>query len=72
MPQRIPKIQIGRRQVSEYHEGGMPFGLGDGLALTVTYVTGEPQSILKLRLSGTLGLLTGPASSHMMYQKERT
>jgi hypothetical protein len=26
----IPKIQIGQRQVSEYQEGGMSFGLGYG------------------------------------------
>lgn len=26
----------------------MSFGLGDGLTLTVTYVIGEPQAILKL------------------------
>jgi hypothetical protein len=24
------KIQVGERQVSEYPEEGMPFGLGDG------------------------------------------
>jgi hypothetical protein len=28
----IPKIQTAQRQVSEYQEGGMPFGLGHGLA----------------------------------------
>jgi hypothetical protein len=44
----ILKIQIGERRISEYQEGGMPFGLGDGLALTVVYVTVEPQAILKL------------------------
>ncbi|MCG3260713.1 MAG: hypothetical protein H7644_13255 [Candidatus Heimdallarchaeota archaeon] len=42
------KIQIGERQVSEYQEGDTPFGLGDGLALTVVYVTAKPQAILKL------------------------
>ena len=26
----IPKIQTGQRQVFEYQEGGMPFGLGYG------------------------------------------
>jgi len=28
-------IKIGQRQVSEYQEGGMPFGLGYGLALVI-------------------------------------
>lgn len=35
-------------QVSEYQDGGMPFGLGDGLALTIVYVPIKPQAILKL------------------------
>ena len=48
-PSSIPKIQIGQRQVSEYQKGGMPFGLGDGLALAFAHVTVEPQPILKLR-----------------------
>ena len=34
-PQSILKIQIGQRKVSEYQEGVPPFGLDDGLALTV-------------------------------------
>jgi len=42
------KIQIGQGQVSEYQEGGMPFGLDDGFALTLVYVLIEPQAILKL------------------------
>ena len=29
------EIQVGERRVSEYQEGGMPFGLGDGLALNL-------------------------------------
>jgi hypothetical protein len=29
----------------------MPFGLGDGLALTVAYVIVEPQAILKLHVA---------------------
>lgn len=31
-PQAIPKTQIAQRQVSEYQEGGVPFGLGYGQA----------------------------------------
>ena len=30
------KIQVGERQVSEYQEGGIPFGLGYGIALNRT------------------------------------
>ena len=45
---KSPKAKIGERQVSEYQEGDTPFGLGDGLALTVVYVTAKPQAILKL------------------------
>ena len=37
-PQAIPRIQTGQTQVSEYQEGSMPFGLGDGLAVSVAYV----------------------------------
>lgn len=48
MLQRIPKIQIGQRQVYLFQEGGMPFGSGDGLALIVVYVPVESQAILKL------------------------
>jgi hypothetical protein len=48
----------------------MPFGLSDGLALSVVYVTVEPQAILRLRLRGTLGLLTVIFDSHMMCEKE--
>ena len=36
-PQAIPRIQIGQRQVSEYQEGGIPFGLGYGFPVTVAY-----------------------------------
>ena len=32
----------------------MPFGLGDGLALTAAYVTVEPQAILKPYVSCVL------------------
>ena len=38
----VPKIQIAHRQVSEYQKGGMPFGLGDGLAVTVVCATVTP------------------------------
>jgi hypothetical protein len=47
-PAAIPKIQIGQRQVSEYQEGGMPFGLGNGPAPSVVYATVKPQAVLKL------------------------
>ena len=52
--QGILKIQIGLRQVFEYQDGGMPFGLGDGLALIVVYVTVELQAILKPYVSCVL------------------
>ena len=32
-PQAIPETQTTQRQVSEYQQGGMPFGLGDGASL---------------------------------------
>jgi hypothetical protein len=51
--QGILKIQIGPRQVFEYQDGGMPFGLG-GLALIVVYVTVELQAILKPYVSCVL------------------
>jgi len=44
-PQAIPGTQAGQRQIFEYQEGGMPFGLGDGLALTVVCVLVKPQAI---------------------------
>ena len=44
-PQAIPKIQIGQRQVYLFQEEGMPFGLSDGLTLTVVYVLVKPQAI---------------------------
>jgi hypothetical protein len=61
VPYRIPKIQIGQRQVSEYQEGGMPFGLGDGLAVTVAGVAVDPQAILKLNLSASLESIDYPS-----------
>jgi hypothetical protein len=48
IPQSILRIQIDQRQVSEYQEGDMLFGLGDRVALIVVYATVEPQAILKL------------------------
>jgi hypothetical protein len=36
-----PKIQIGQRHVSESQEGGMPFGLGDGLTPTPGLGSGQ-------------------------------
>ena len=44
-PQAIPKIQIGQRQVYLFQEEGMPFGLSDGLTLTVVSVLVKPQAI---------------------------
>ncbi len=35
----------------------MPFGLGDGLALTVVYVTVRPQAILKLHQDKQISIL---------------
>jgi len=48
-PQTIPKIQVAQRQVSEYQEGGMPFGLGDGARLKLS-------SNFTDRVSGIIGL----------------
>jgi len=42
------KIQVGGSQVSKYQEGGMPFGVGDGFALTAVCVSVKLQGILKL------------------------
>ena len=53
-PQAIPKIQMAQRQAYLFQEGGMPFGLSDGLALTAAYVTVEPQAILKPYVSCVL------------------
>ena len=47
-PQAIPRIQIGQRQVSEYQEGGIPFGFGDGLALTGADIEVRRQALVKL------------------------
>ncbi len=47
-PQAIPKIQTGQRQVSEYQEGGIPFGFGDGLALTGADIEVRRQALVKL------------------------
>ena len=44
----ISKTQIGQGPVHLFQEGGMPFGLSDGLSLTIAYVPVEPQAILKL------------------------
>jgi hypothetical protein len=42
----INQNSIAQRQVSEYQEGGMPFGLGYGTASTVVYHASYPESLL--------------------------
>jgi len=41
----------------------MPFELSDGLALTLAYVTVEPQAILRLYISASAGFFRQPSAA---------
>jgi hypothetical protein len=46
MAKFLLKARLAQRQVSEYQEGGIPFGLSYGVASTVVYHASYPESLL--------------------------